>query len=557
MDQVKMQHTSIRSLFFGSALFLLFSLITLLSPKSAMAQGTQCLGAWFDFKSVTVNSVSGLDSRITTTTNNIPVEITITPSKSSDITYWADLSARKYSLEATRSDRSVASVSPVARNQNSSGQLVLLFNLPGSEFTKLANDQQTGYAVNLKVPYRNHCLVASYTATRPDNQPPPKVCGSATRGQCAAVAGCGANEVCIDEGVNFVCKKLPGSCGYKTCGGVGNPANGDVCNCAGTTFTPMTGTNNSCCGWVVNGSCQATAPVTYAECGTPVTHGANTLCEIPASDGTYKYLFISGPTSPEAYQCSAEPNKCCTRVSSCQKLTNTCGRTRMINGQTRCVVGANNFELGEVSGLTMCTDDNRFCCTDSTSCTREIANNPRKCGDPGTQDKCAGAGGCTTPDQVCQNGSCQKVAGKCGVPDSLVPPPTPEDEANPKTGPSDQGSLLDAVKGPTNKTFDALNPLNIAAGLKGEPAKSPYFRTFSTPGGIISRALLFAFPIAGIILFLMIVWGGFEMVTGATNAKSMDAGKQRITAAVIGFGLLFVSYWLMQIVELVFGLSIL
>jgi hypothetical protein len=68
---------------------------------------------------------------------------------------------------------------------------------------------------------------------------------------------------------------------------------------------------------------------------------------------------------------------------------------------------------------------------------------------------------------------------------------------------------------------------------------------------------VFAFPIAGIILFLMIVWGGFEMVTGATNAKSMDAGKQRITAAVIGFILLFSSYWLMQIIETVFGLAIL
>lgn len=100
----------------------------------------------------------------------------------------------------------------------------------------------------------------------------------------------------------------------------------------------------------------------------------------------------------------------------------------------------------------------------------------------------------------------------------------------------------------TNEQLDAFNPLKISGSAQAE--------ALSTPGGIISRLLLFAFPIAGIILFVMFFWGGFEILAGAASKKSIDAGRQRITAAVIGFVLLFVSYWLIRLIEMVFGVII-
>lgn len=75
--------------------------------------------------------------------------------------------------------------------------------------------------------------------------------------------------------------------------------------------------------------------------------------------------------------------------------------------------------------------------------------------------------------------------------------------------------------------------------------------------GLINRALSFIFPLAGLLLFLMLVWGGFEMLTGAASKKNMDAGKERIMAAIIGFLLLFASYWIVQIVEYITGVQIL
>lgn len=100
--------------------------------------------------------------------------------------------------------------------------------------------------------------------------------------------------------------------------------------------------------------------------------------------------------------------------------------------------------------------------------------------------------------------------------------------------------------------LDQFNPLLIA---KSEDIAVQ--DDLSTPGGIITRVLRYAFPIAGMILFVMIVIGGFQMVASATSSKSIETGKQRISNAVVGFLLLFVSYWIVQVLQVVFGFKLL
>jgi hypothetical protein len=104
----------------------------------------------------------------------------------------------------------------------------------------------------------------------------------------------------------------------------------------------------------------------------------------------------------------------------------------------------------------------------------------------------------------------------------------------------------------TKDVIDSLNPLiqeNSDPNLAEE---------LSTPGGIVSRFLgSFAFPIAGLILFVMLIWGGIEMMAGSATSKSVDAGKQRITTALLGFLLLFSSFWIARILEMMFGIKIL
>lgn len=101
----------------------------------------------------------------------------------------------------------------------------------------------------------------------------------------------------------------------------------------------------------------------------------------------------------------------------------------------------------------------------------------------------------------------------------------------------------------TKQTLDELNPLLME--------NSPAAAELSTPEGFINRLLGYLFPLAGFILFGMLIAGGAEMMFGAAGKKSIDSGKQRATAALVGFLLLFASYWIVQIVEKVFGVDIL
>jgi len=100
----------------------------------------------------------------------------------------------------------------------------------------------------------------------------------------------------------------------------------------------------------------------------------------------------------------------------------------------------------------------------------------------------------------------------------------------------------------TDDVLDQFDPLKIG--------DSEFQEQFSTPGGIISRVLEFAFPIAGIILFLMLVVGGLQILMAAGNDKGMQAGQQRATFAVIGFLLLFASYWVAVLLGQILGIKI-
>ncbi len=62
-------------------------------------------------------------------------------------------------------------------------------------------------------------------------------------------------------------------------------------------------------------------------------------------------------------------------------------------------------------------------------------------------------------------------------------------------------------------------------------------------------------PAAGIVLFMYILFGAFEVMTSAGNPKSIASGKGKITNAVLGFAIIFVAYWLVQIIATAFGLQ--
>lgn len=59
------------------------------------------------------------------------------------------------------------------------------------------------------------------------------------------------------------------------------------------------------------------------------------------------------------------------------------------------------------------------------------------------------------------------------------------------------------------------------------------------------------FPLSTIFLLLMIIWGGYKIVSGSMVGaqNAVQAGKQRLIGAILGFILLASVYWIWQLIE--------
>lgn len=80
---------------------------------------------------------------------------------------------------------------------------------------------------------------------------------------------------------------------------------------------------------------------------------------------------------------------------------------------------------------------------------------------------------------------------------------------------------------------------------------------FTTVGDVISTALLYLFPLAGLVLFFFLLASGLQLLTSAGNEEKIKKAHAQITNAILGFVILFVSFWLIKIMEFVFGIKIL
>lgn len=76
-------------------------------------------------------------------------------------------------------------------------------------------------------------------------------------------------------------------------------------------------------------------------------------------------------------------------------------------------------------------------------------------------------------------------------------------------------------------------------------------------GGIIGNILPYLLTIAGLILFMMLVMGGFTMLAGAADKDSQEKGKKMITSSLVGFFVIFAAYWIAQLLQVIFKINIL
>lgn len=68
------------------------------------------------------------------------------------------------------------------------------------------------------------------------------------------------------------------------------------------------------------------------------------------------------------------------------------------------------------------------------------------------------------------------------------------------------------------------------------------------PAGFIGTFLKFGVGIAGGIAFLLILFGGFQIITSAGNPEQLNAGKELISSAIAGLLLIIFSILLLKII---------
>lgn len=78
-------------------------------------------------------------------------------------------------------------------------------------------------------------------------------------------------------------------------------------------------------------------------------------------------------------------------------------------------------------------------------------------------------------------------------------------------------------------------------------------------GDLVSIILSNALVLAGVILLFILIFGGISMIAGAgsNNPEQAAKGKQAATSAAIGFIIVFAAYWIIQLIEIMTGFSIL
>ena len=78
---------------------------------------------------------------------------------------------------------------------------------------------------------------------------------------------------------------------------------------------------------------------------------------------------------------------------------------------------------------------------------------------------------------------------------------------------------------------------------------------YSNIADILSASMQLIFVFGGIGLLLMLLAGGFTLLTSAGDPKKLQQGQQRITNAILGLIIIFIAFWLVQALGLIFGID--
>lgn len=77
----------------------------------------------------------------------------------------------------------------------------------------------------------------------------------------------------------------------------------------------------------------------------------------------------------------------------------------------------------------------------------------------------------------------------------------------------------------------------------------------NTLADVMNKLLSFLIPFGAIILFFVMVWGGYDYTIARGDPEKVKTARAKFTTGIIGFILLIISYSAVKVISSVFGLG--
>jgi hypothetical protein len=80
--------------------------------------------------------------------------------------------------------------------------------------------------------------------------------------------------------------------------------------------------------------------------------------------------------------------------------------------------------------------------------------------------------------------------------------------------------------------------------------------TIADLGTLFQRIVSFALGFAGIVLFILLIIGGFRFITSGGDPKAVEGARKTLTSAIAGLVIMLVSYLILILISNITGVNV-
>lgn len=78
----------------------------------------------------------------------------------------------------------------------------------------------------------------------------------------------------------------------------------------------------------------------------------------------------------------------------------------------------------------------------------------------------------------------------------------------------------------------------------------------TNPGQLIGNLIVFIFVISALIALIYLIWGGIKWITSGGDKSGVEGARNHIIAAIVGLIVVFLSFFILNLILGFFGLSL-